>query len=236
MQNMFMIPDNNWDFINKEKNKELLKIYDAIKNDGFFPHEDNVLRFLKMDFNNIKYVIMGMEPYPSSYTVNNILFPEATGRSFEVSSMINKTWQDKFKQSSLRNILKTIYYNEEGVIIPLDSIRKKIANKEFIIAAPSEWFNSLEKQGVLFLNATLTVKPGVVASQTIYWKSFMQDLIIHINEKSDAKWFLWGNDAKNAVLPYVDEKKCIITCHPRLAQFVDENCFQYAKDIDWKGV
>lgn len=230
---MFKIPNNNWNFINDNKIEELNNIYNSISE--FFPKEDKVLRFLESDFLNLKYIIVGMEPYPSSYEVNGIIIPEATGRSFEVSSMINKTWSSKFKQSSLRNILKTIYYNDTKIIKSLYDIRKELEDNTFIIKNPTEWFDSMEKQGVLFLNASLTVEPYNVGSHTKLWDNFMKDLIIHINNNIDAKWLLWGNDAKNRVYDLVDKDKCILSCHPRLAQFVNENCFKYTENINWKG-
>lgn len=230
---MFKIPKNNWNFINDNKILELNNIFNSISD--FFPREDKVLRFLESDFTNLKYIIVGMEPYPSSYEENGIIIPEATGRSFEVSNMINKTWASKFKQSSLRNILKTIYYNETNTIKSLDEIRIELENNSFSIKNPTDWFNSMEEQGILFLNASLTVEPYNVGSHTKLWNSFIKDLITHINNNSNANWLLWGNDAKNRVYELVDKDKCILSCHPRLAQFVNENCFQYTKDINWKG-
>lgn len=231
---MFKIPENNWNFINEERIKELEKIYENI--DDFFPREDKVLRFLESDFNNLKYIIVGMEPYPSSYNIGTTVVPEATGRSFEVSSMSTKTWASKFKQSSLRNILKTIYYNEKGEIKKLDDIRNEIENGKFKISNPAKWFDEMEEQGVLFLNASLTVEPYNVGSHTKLWNDFMTNLIKHIDKNSNAKWILWGNDAKLRVYDLVDKNKCILSCHPRLPQFVDENCFQYTKDVNWMGI
>ena len=31
----------------------------------------------------------------------------------------------------------------------------------------------------------------------------------------------------------VDSKNTICSTHPRLVDFIDENCFQYMKDIQW---
>lgn len=231
---MFKIYDNNWNFITSEREHELEKIYDAVRNScEFFPIEDNVLRFLKADFNNLKYIIVGMEPYPSSFEKEGIIIPEATGRSFEVASI--NSWQDKFKQSSLRNILKTIYFNDTGTIKSLSEIREEITSGDFKILKPHEWYDDLENQGVLFLNASLTVEANNVGSHTKLWDDFMKSLIEYIDKNSSAKWLLWGNDAKNRVYDLVNHENCILSCHPRLAKFVEENCFQYTKDINWKG-
>lgn len=198
----------------------------------YYPAPENVLRFLNNDLNNVKYVIVGMEPYPSSFIRDGKEIPVATGRSFEVANV--ESWQQKFKQSSLRNILKTIYYNETGEYKPLAEIRKKIATGEFPIKEPPAWFDSLEAQGVMFLNATLTVKPAAVDSHTKIWAGFMDRLIRHIDGKG-CTWLLWGNKASDRVLPLVKRENAITACHPRLAGFVKENCFAKTEGINWLG-
>lgn len=229
-------PSWNDFFTNKQFDAldELEKIENLIGED-YFPSPQNVLRFMKLDINNIKYVIVGMEPYPSSFEKNGIIYPEATGRSFEVASLEGKSWNDKFKQSSLRNIIKTIYYNETNEKIDLDTLRKKIEIGEFKISNPSIWFNKTEKQGVLWLNATLTVQSYKVDTHKKFWAKFMEEVIIYMkNENPYLKWVLWGQPAKERVLPLVGEQNCICTMHPRLVGFIDENCFSSMKDIVWK--
>ena len=233
---MFPIKENStWnDFFTEDILKELEEIETKIGT-NYFPNKENVLRFTNTDLNNIKCIIVGMEPYPSSFVFNNKLIPEATGRSFEIKSLEDKTWNYKFKQSSLRNILKAIYYNETGCKKSLDEIRKEISNETFKISQPSEWFDNLENQGVLFLNATLTVIPGHVDTHTKIWEEFMSKLIPYI-DKQNVKWLLWGNKAQDRVLPLINKNNAICSCHPRLANFVDENPFQYIKSINWKGI
>lgn len=216
---------NELETIEKQIGKEII---------DYFPKEENVLRFLSLDLSKIKYIIVGMEPYPSYYKINDEIIPEATGRSFEVNSVTS--WEQKFKQTSLRNILKTIYLNEFGEKITIQELRNKIIDKSFLIKNPKDWFLSLERQGILFLNATLTVKPNEVNSHTLLWTYFMTELIQYIEkENSEIIWLLWGKDAQNRVIPNLQKNNYICSCHPRLAEFVDENCFQYIKNINWKG-
>ena len=227
---MFEIPVNNWGFINRDRIAELNEIYDSIRG-GYFPKNKGVLRFLNTDFNNLKYIIVGMEPYPTSFTKGCVDVPEATGRSFEVASL--ESWQQKFKQSSLRNILKTVYLNYTGEAKGLKEIRMEIADKAFPMKQPREWFDSLEKQGVLFLNATLTVEPYRVDSHTKLWSGFMTALISHIEQNQDVEWFLWGSKAQQRVAPYV--RHSIQTVHPRVGKFVQQNCFKGKDKVDWRG-
>lgn len=225
---------SSWnDFFDRADIKsELKEIEKYLTGINYFPNENRVLRFAETDKTKIKVVIMGMEPYPSSYTEGGKILPVATGRSFEVANIHN--WNEKFKQSSLRNILKTIYFNETGNVVSLESLRKKITEGEFKIAQPKEWFDNLEMQGVLFLNASLTVQQYKVKTHTKLWKYFVTELIKEISKES-VQWMLWGRDAQERVLPLIDETNAVCCCHPRLARFVNENPFAKANEIDWTG-
>lgn len=229
---------NTWhkswnDFLTPEVINELNKIEKEIEKENYYPQKENVLRFLNTDLNKIKYIIVGMEPYPSYDIINNC--PQATGRSFEVSEIKDKTWAYKIKQSSLRNILKAIYYNETGEKKSLEDIRFYIENGLFDIAPPGEWFDIMEEQGILFLNSTLTVRANCVGSHKKIWDNFRKMLINYLKEKN-IKWMLWGNNAKEEVGIFLPSNK-ILTCpHPRLDSFIEKNTFQYAKDINWKGI
>lgn len=211
---------------------ELIKIEAFLKDTTFFPEEKNILKFLKLDKKDIKVIIVGMEPYPSSYEKNGKTCPVATGRSFEIANLDN--WNQKFKQSSLRNILKTIYFNYRKENISLEEIRNKILTSEFDILQPKDWFNNLESQGVLFLNASLTVKPYNVKSHIKIWEPFITMLIKEL-DNNNIKWLLWGKDAQDRVLPLIDANNAICSCHPRLPDFIQQNCFQYIDCINWKG-
>lgn len=199
----------------------------------FFPQPDKVMRFLAQDLRNIKCIVLGMDPYASYYLDSDgAIMPIATGRSFEVADVTN--WQQKFKQSSLRNILKTVYYNETGSLKSMEEIRNEISTGEFPISDPHEWFDKLEQQGVLFLNATLTVEPGHPDSHAILWKSVMDDIIRYINRNPDIKWLLFGSKAQERVQDTIgDTGRLYKCCHPRLPAFVDENIFQYVPEIHW---
>lgn len=226
--------DESWnEFLERKEIKEELDyIDDFLKARIYFPDKENILRFLEMDKNKIKVVIVGMEPYPSSYEKDGKTYPIATGRSFEIANVDN--WDQKFKQSSLRNILKAIYFNETNEKISLEELRKKIQTNEFEILQPHEWFNNLEEQGVLFLNASLTVQQYKVGTHTKLWERFITYLIKELN-KNEVIWLLWGKDAQERVLPHINSSKAICSCHPRLPEFVQENCFKYITNIQWKG-
>lgn len=227
---MFKIPENNWNIIDENIYKMLFEIYLQVGKDIFFPTYDKVLRFLENDINNIKVVIIGLDPYPSYVVDGDVLIPEATGRSFEVNSLNN--WCDNFKQTSLRNILKAIYYDDTDKIKSLSDIRSEILSNEWSILPPKEWFDFTEKQGVLWLNTSLTVKKDTPNSHSKYWDEFMKIVIDRLN-KQGVTYMLWGNNAINKIKPLTNNKyiECV---HPRIASFVEENPFRYI-DINWTG-
>lgn len=229
---MFSIPENNWNFLNEERIKELESIYEKV-GDNIFPTGDKVLRFLKTDYKSLKYVIVGMEPYPTATKINGEMVPEATGRSFEVASI--SSWCDKFRQSSLRNILKSIIYANTGEVVSMKKARALISSGELPMLPPHEWFDDLEKQGVLFLNASLTVEPNNVGSHERLWDKFMTELICHIDKVDGVRWLLWGQVAQNRVLPHIDKSKASLARHPRLAEFIDDNCFKENNAVNWFG-
>lgn len=226
--------NNTWkDFFRRaDISSELVSIESFLEKTHFFPNPEKVLRFAETDKTKIKVVIVGMEPYPSSYTEGDRILPVATGRSFEVANI--HSWSEKFKQSSLRNILKSIYFNLTGEIVSLDALRQKIAEGAFKIAQPKDWFDNLEQQGVLFLNASLTVQQYKVKTHTKLWRYFVTELIKEIS-KENVQWMLWGRDAQERVLPLINERSAVCCCHPRLAQFVKENPFDKVNEIDWTG-
>ena len=56
------------DFLNIKSNTENLKnIERFLDKEVYFPYEKNVLRFLTVPLTNLKCVILGMDPYPSTY-------------------------------------------------------------------------------------------------------------------------------------------------------------------------
>jgi len=220
---------NNLATIENELNK--LPIHTDSKH-SYFPEKENVMRFLQQDLANLKYIILGMDPYPSWYTLDDGIHPVATGRSFEIGNV--NSWQQKFKQNSLQNIVKTIYYNKTGRKLSLSEIRNKLEENKFILSPPHQWFDQIEQQGVLFLNATLTVTPGCPDSHTNLWQPIMTEVIQYINEHHTVKWLLFGDKAQKRILnalgcDYPDHA----CCHPRLSRFVDANIFKLASDINW---
>ena len=201
--------------------------YESKLDKYYFPCYEDVFRFASLDLNKAKYIILGMDPYPSYYIEDNKIKPIATGRSFEVANL--NSWQQKTKQSSINNILKAIYFVKTGKAESIENIRKDIS----FLSNPHDWFDEMEDRGVIWLNATLTVKANVSDSHTDIWTNFMNELIKYIvDTNKNIKWLIFGEKAKNRVSDFVNKKDMYITCHPASRvnnTFVKDNLFQYIK-------
>lgn len=218
-----------------EVSTEIAKIEDFLSGKEYYPPEEEVLRFLEVPTDTLTNIIVGMDPYPSWDEIHDR--PQATGRCFEVSELFDAGWEHKIKQSSLRNILKAIHYNETGENPPLAQLREKISSGAFEIASPGQWFPRMEKQGVLFLNASLTVSPGLPGSHAQIWEQFENLLAEYILQVSpDARWHLWGNVAQERFSGIVPKESIAACCHPRLAGFVLDNTLKLASEVDWTGM
>ena len=220
-------------FFDRADVTETLSDIEKAIGDDYYPTRENVLRFASNDLDQVRHVIVGMDPYPSWNAEKNC--PQATGRSFEVSELAGEDWDYKIKQASLRNILKALHYNATGRNIPLKSIRMDIELGLFAIASPTQWFDALEAQGVLFLNSTLTVAPERPGSHRALWQPFREQLIPYMIDRG-ITWHLWGKDAQGEYGELLAEgEKILRACHPRLAEFVHHNTFTEARDVNWLG-
>ena len=177
---------------------------------NFTPDKDKVFRFMENDLTNLKAVILGMDPYNSTYEKNGKVLKVATGRAFEVANVEN--WTDKYKQMSLINIFKAIAYIKTGKIFSMEELRHLDLGIDLNI---KNFFDKLEKNGVMFLNASLTTIIGKSGAHTKIWEPFMNEVLKYIVETThNAKWLIWGQDAKNRVDGIVPNECIYYSCHP----------------------
>ncbi len=164
---------NKWDLLLKEEfNKDYFKklmefIKQEYKEKTIYPKQTEVFNaFRYTDFDNVKVVILGQDPYHGPN--------QAEGLSFSVSDEV-------LKPPSLKNIFKEL---EDDLNIPF----------------PTK--NSLKpwaKEGVLLLNAVLTVQEHTPTSHKDKgWETFTDNVISVINKKDTPVVFiLWGSYARN---------------------------------------
>lgn len=219
---------------------EILTMLDEINcriGSNHTPVSDKILRFLHTDLDNAKVCIMGQDVYYQPGV--------ATGRSFEVGGL--QSWDEPFRQVSLKNIIRLIHKSYNGItryedIRKFSDILAEIRSNAFPILPPPLWFDSLEKQGVLFLNAYLTCEINKPNSHRLVWENFSARLFGWIStRRPDLKWFLWGNEAISRE-SYISEGVLYRSRHPMLCSdkypddFLKSSCFKDTMDIiNWLG-
>lgn len=199
---MSLLPNkihSSWDdFLTNDIVEELDRI-EILIGDNFVPKKENILRFLEIDLNNVKCVWLGQDAYYTMYIDDktNTERPVANGRSFQ-PDLLND-WNESFSQKSLQNIVRLIhkdYFNIDkySEIKKYKDIKEDINKGKFPILPPKDWFNSLEKQGVLFLNTYLTTYGKGNVHRKI-WRNFSEKLITFISSRYELHWFLWGKES-----------------------------------------
>ncbi|TCZ80972.1 uracil-DNA glycosylase [Paenibacillus albiflavus] len=198
---------------------------------------DVILRFMTIDLDKVKVVWLGQDVYPAEGV--------ATGRSFEVGGLTD--WNSTFRQVSLKNIVRLIHktYNdihEYSDIKGFKEIQGFIKQGEFPILHPVEWFQSLEQQGVLFLNTSFTCEVGKPNSHKALWTDFSEQVLAYISiVRPDLVWFLWGKEAiankqflRSGVLK---ESRHPMMCSEKYEDdFLKSDCFKSTmSDINWLG-
>ncbi|MCD4652112.1 MAG: uracil-DNA glycosylase, partial [Candidatus Cloacimonetes bacterium] len=207
---------------------------DAVEKEicNFNPPASVVLKFLEMDICKVKVVILGQDPYPQE--------GKATGRAFEVGDLIN--WSDKFRQTSLKNIVRLLYFSYTDELLKYNDIRREIQSGNFKLLPPNKLFIHWESQGVLLLNTSLTVTKGYPGSHTKLWVSLTDKLIKYICiTNKNVKWFLWGKHAQRYryTIKAIDFYECnhpMICSKKNPRDFINCLCFKQTKNvIDWLG-
>jgi uracil-DNA glycosylase len=107
----------------------------------------------------------------------------------------------------------------KGVKIPpsLRNMYKELESDLGISPPPHGDLTGWAKQGILMLNATLTVRAHEAASHAKYgWQSFTDDVIRLLNDREDPIIFvLWGNFAKSKKKLITNERHIVIeSAHP----------------------
>ena len=182
---------NAWDEELKEEDKkeyftELMNfVKEEYKNKTIYPKPNEVFNaFRYTDFDNVKVVILGQDPYHGPN--------QAEGLSFSVSD-------DVLKPPSLKNIFKELE-SDLGIPFPKHNSLKPWA-----------------KQGVLLLNAVLTVEEHKPASHKGKgWEIFTDDVIDILNKREKPIVFiLWGAFARSKKSLITNKQHYIIeSAHP----------------------
>ncbi len=141
---------------------------------------------------------------------------------------------------------------KKGVPIPpsLQNIYKELTADTGIVPPPHGDLSTWAKQGVLLLNATLTVREGMANSHVgLGWKIFTDRVISLLNESaSPIVFLLWGSNARQKAEMITNKHHLILSsAHPsplsahrgffgsrpfsKINRFLSENG---REPIDWK--
>jgi uracil-DNA glycosylase len=232
---------STWNDLFNEKMIEDLERIEMEIGDDYTPSLKNVLRFTHNNLDEVKVCIIGQDPYFSLDGGDLV----ANGRAFQPNNLMD--WSQKYKQVSLKNIVRLIYKNYSGItkykeIKKYSEVVDEIKKNAFEIKPPGEWFDSLEHQGVLLLNRYLTTKVGTANAHRKIWEAFMADVFKYIDQKRpDMIWFLWGKEAhqcsellKNGV---IYKSRHPMMCSEKYEDdFLKAECFEKTMDkINWLG-
>lgn len=188
---MKAILNNNWQtIIGEEFEKpyyQAIRSYlkTAYQDETIFPDMNDIFNALHFtDYQDVKVVILGQDPYHGPN--------QAHGLSFSVKPGVDIP-------PSLKNIYKELV-DDCGCYIPNNGYLEKWA-----------------KQGVLMLNAVLTVRAHEAAShRKLGWQNFTDQVIKVLNQRETPIVFmLWGNYAKSKSEYITNPNHLILTSvHP----------------------
>lgn len=240
-------------FDREDVQAELKYIEEKIENakKPYTPQPYQVLRFATTDLQQVKVVILGLDPYPTLRANGELV---ATGRAFEVNGITS--WEDKEINPSLKNIVKLIHKsymkNENEISDGYQEVLEDIRCGRFTIPNPNVAFSYWEQQGVLWLNTAFTCEIGCRAqskSHVKYWNQFFLYLLEFIaTQQPDILYFLWGGHAskysKNLIQFGVPIENLYESKHPctngdnggyqRKSAFLMNPCFKESKSrIRW---
>lgn len=150
----------------------------------FYPPPEKVFNaFTRFKPEDCRAIIIGQDPYHGQ--------GQAMGLSFSVPDGVKIP-------PSLRNIFKEMILD-----IKFDGDSSK---KEEVILPTSGDLTYLAEQGVLLLNAALTVRQAKPNSHYGIWREFTKMIFTRILQKSNGLVImLWGNDAKQMISKIPDD-------------------------------
>jgi uracil-DNA glycosylase len=226
-------------FLTEDVLQHIQQISEQIQGEAVNPRESwRTLRFLQNDLSEMKVVWLGQDVYPAAGV--------ATGRAFEVGGMTS--WHVPFRQVSMKNIVRLLHKNYKGIqnyeeIASFKDIQEEMLYGDFPILPPHQWFDSLEQQGVLFLNRYFTCRVGEANSHRDLWATFSDQLLTYISSNHpELTWFLWGQDAISAKA-LLKDGTFYMSRHPMMCSSKYEDDFlkfdgfeKTWKRVNWLGI
>lgn len=190
-------PPPTWESVFENAKDEIKDISEILEDDKksygmWFPDNVNLFRaFQVTPLNKVRVVILGMDPYINTFTLNGKEIPQATGMAFSVP---------------------------RGCPVPpsLKNIYKELANEFEDFVTPNHGDLTLWcLQGVMLLNVCLTVRKSSSGSHGEVWTGFIKKVINAILEANPHCIFvMWGKNAQK-MKKIVGERTVILeSAHP----------------------
>lgn len=150
---------------------------------------------------DVRAVVLGQDPYPNA--------SRATGRAFEQGDLTEWSPNKQVVAESLRRIVQVVAHARTGKPIYREgdqswgATANAISSGELSIPPPRELFDHWQSQGVLFLNAGLTLSRFEKATQAAHiamWQPVVQGILRHLATRPHARivFLLWGGIAKTS--------------------------------------
>ena len=155
--------------------------------DNYCPEPQKVFRaFTECDYDKLKIVFLGMDPYPQKGVATGLAFANSIGTKPEDYS------------PSLRVILDSV--KKHYLDIPNGRLKCDLL--------------SWSSQGVLLLNSALTVKEDNPGSHMQLWRPFTSSLLWNISQKKPNTIFVFfGNQAKS-FRTFINKSPYLSVMHP----------------------
>jgi uracil-DNA glycosylase len=189
-----LCPPSGWESVFESLKDEFKDISEQLDQEvqmhgPYYPAKRDIFRALELvKPKDVRVVIIGMDPYPGEY--NGQCY--ANGLAFSVDRNIPV---DKIP-ASLKNVYK--------------EVKSNYPNAQLNTGDLSSWAN----QGVLLINASLTVRPGVSGSHKKLWAGVVKAIISKVRENDNVVFVFWGKDAQK-YLADVGNKCQKLSCgHP----------------------
>ena len=189
-------------------------IINILNESSFFPTFENIFHALSLiEPNNVKCVIIGQDPYIKNGQAHGLSFSVTDGVTIPPSlrNIYHEILNEYLKDKTRIPIYLTMFHNHGDL-------------------------TQLAKQGVLFLNSVLTVKPLKSNShKNIGWENFTGRLLECLDRKYKFVVMAWGNQAKNITNEHIVNNKVLIYGHPSPLNttnpFIGCNCFKECNKI-----
>lgn len=152
----------------------------------------------------VRVVIVGQDPYPK--------ISQATGRAFEQGDLADWPTKQQLIADSLQRIVQVLLVERTGNTAygsgdaNWQHVTADLANGTLTLEKPRALFDQLQSNGVLFLNAGLTItrfKPGGSPEQKFghipLWQSVIHSILRHVATRDHGAvvFLLWGAFARN---------------------------------------